>query len=189
MSDRGADASWRPGLALVCVDTGQIDEARTQFNELATNDFAGIEQDSLRPTCLCYLAEVACVLDDKDRAKVLYDLLQPYRDLALVVGNATACLGATARYLGQLATLLGDFEAAERHFRYALELNERMAAEPWQAHTQFEYAKMLRLRGDAPKEAADSLVTSAAATAERLGMQALLSRISSDARDDSVALQ
>jgi hypothetical protein len=56
-------------------------------------------------------------------------------------------------------------------------MNKRMDARPWLAHTQQQYATMLRAchqSGD-PKKAA-SLVESARATAHELGMRALEER-------------
>ena len=39
-------------------------------------------------------------------------------------------------------------EEAERHFEDALEVNERMGALPWLAHSRADYARMLEARGD-----------------------------------------
>ena len=57
------------------------------------------------------------------------------------------CYGAASRYLGMLAATLGEFDKAEAHFEHALEMNERMGARPWLAHTKAEYALLLRRRG------------------------------------------
>jgi len=60
-----------------------------------------------------------------------------------------------------------------------LELNRRMGADTWLAHTAYEYGRMLLARGraeDASRVA--SLLTEAAALAERIGMHTLLDRIS-----------
>jgi hypothetical protein len=40
---------------------------------------------------------VCARLGDAERAEQLYDLLLPYRDLALVVPTTTICCGANAR--------------------------------------------------------------------------------------------
>ena len=80
---------------------------------------------------------------------MLHDLLQPYHEQTVVVGNATVCLGATSRFLGQLAATMARWDAAESYFRHALELNDRMGAAPWVAHTRFQYARMLLRRGRA----------------------------------------
>jgi hypothetical protein len=129
-------------------------------------------------TCLCYLVEVCDRLHDQARAAVLHDLLQPYHEQTVVVGNATVCLGATSRFLGQLAATMGRWDLAESYFRHALELNDRMQAAPWVAHTRFQYARML-LRRAAPADAARAaeLLAQAGAAAADLGMQGLAARI------------
>jgi len=174
---RGAGAAWRPGLALIYADLGLEADARAEFERLAADDFASIPRDSLWQTSLCYLAEVCDYLQDRERAAVLYELLRPYAGLAVVVGNATVSLGATSRFLGQLATVTGRWDDAEMHFKHALELNGRMEAAPWLTHTRFQYSRLLLRRGlreDA--ERADSLLDEALAAARQYSMEGLLAR-------------
>ena len=178
VDEHGAGAAWRPGLALVYADIGDREKARVEFDRLAADSFGTIPRDSLWQTSLSYLAEVCCELDAAEEAKNLYDLLLPYKNLTVVVGNASVCLGATSRFLGQLATMLGQWDAAERHFKHALELNSRMAASTWLAHTQFQYSQMLFQRGGASDiEFANELMDTALQTANELEMRGLESRI------------
>ena len=83
-----------------------------------------------------------------------------------------------AQFLGQLAATMGRWDLAESYFRHALELNDRMQAAPWVAHTRFQYARML-LRRAAPADAARAaeLLAQAGAAAADLGMQGLSARI------------
>jgi hypothetical protein len=178
LDQEGADSAWRPGLTLACADVGDLQEARKQFDIIANDNFSAIAQDSLRQTCLCYLAEVCDALGDTKRAEELYDMLLPYAEFVLVVGNATACLGSTARYLGQLATLLERFDAAEQHFEFAGDLNRRTAAAPWLAHSNYEFARMLIRRGDTgDRGRAADLLADAEHTSRELGMGYLLGKI------------
>jgi hypothetical protein len=73
--------------------------------------------------------------------------LEPYAGTILVVGYGVACYGAADRYLGMLATTLGDWEVAEARFDAAMDLNRRMGAPTWLAHTAYEYGRMLHTRG------------------------------------------
>jgi len=180
VDDHGTGAAWRPGLALVYADIGENEKARIEFERLAEDRFSAIPQDSLWQTCLTYLSEVCCALDRQEDAQVLYGLLSPYENLTVVVGNASVCLGATSRFLGQLATLLGRWEDAARHFEHALELNARMSAPTWLAHTQFHYSQMLMLRGETEDvEPAKEYLDSALRISTDLGMRGLESRIKS----------
>jgi class 3 adenylate cyclase len=69
------------------------------------------------------------------------------------------------------------WEDAEQHFQYALEMNARMGARPFVAHTQQEYADMLLRRGKpGDREKALELVSEALDTAQELGMKALVEK-------------
>jgi DNA-binding CsgD family transcriptional regulator len=76
-----------------------------------------------------------------------------------------------------LAATLGEWERAERHFEGAMELNRRMAARTWLAHTAYEYARMLIASGQAEDERLGALLGEATVLAEQIGMPALLGRI------------
>ena len=131
---------------------------------------------------ICLLAETCVILGDTERAAPLYELLLPYASLNAVAVPELA-LDSTSRPLGVLATLLGRFEDAARHFEEALRMNERMGARPWLAHTQEEYARMLlgrASRGD--RERAEELLSRAHAAYRELGMQSDASKAAALAR-------
>jgi class 3 adenylate cyclase/tetratricopeptide (TPR) repeat protein len=181
VADKPRDAVWRPGLALIAADLGFTQAAQKTFVAMAAEGFA-LPVDAKRNITLCYLAEVCARLDDGERAKQLYELLAPYRDIAVVVPIATVCCGANARYLGMLASTIGNWASAEAHFEAALEMDERLEAWPWLAHTKHEFALMLRERGrPSDQDRADGLLAEASASAERFGMGALRERIRSPA--------
>ncbi|NNC77830.1 MAG: AAA family ATPase [Woeseiaceae bacterium] len=172
--EEGVDAAWRPGLALIYADLGCIDDARRHFDELAQEDFRAVPRDSLWQTCLTYLAETCDALQDTRRALKLYEFLRPYSELALVVGNVTACLGAASRPLGQLASTMEEWDTAEQHFQHALELNQKMDAKPWMVRTRYQYARMLARRGnDNDTERSAKLIELANTDARTLGMQSV----------------
>ena len=58
-----------------------------------------------------------------------------------------------------------------------MELNARMGARTWLAHTAYEYARMLLARGQTNGGRAGVLLGQAGTLAEDIGMHALLSRI------------
>jgi DNA-binding SARP family transcriptional activator/tetratricopeptide (TPR) repeat protein len=158
-------------LAHVYARVERTEDAEALLRKLTSRDLSEWHVDEEWLVSICLLAETCAMLGDTERAAALYELLLPYASL-----NATAApelpLGSTSRPLGILATLLGRFEHAARHFEEALWMNERMEARPWLAHTQEEYARML-LRRNAPgdRERADQLVARAQATFLELGMQ------------------
>jgi class 3 adenylate cyclase/tetratricopeptide (TPR) repeat protein len=171
------DAAWRPGMALIASDLGFHDAARKSFEDLAAGGFA-FPFDAKRTLTLSYLAEVCSRLGDVDQAERLYDLLLPYRDLAVIAPTTTVCCGSAARYLGMLAATLGDWGEAEEHFAAALTMDEQLQAWPWLAHTKHEFGLMLRARGrPRDHDHAAKLIAAAAASAERIGMPALQQKI------------
>ncbi len=178
VEERGAGAAWRPGLALIYAELDRETGARQEFERLAADGFAGLPRDSLWLTCISYLAEVCDYLQDGERARILYGLLLPHAEQTVVVGSASVCLGAAARFLGQLAAVNADWPNAESHFERALEIDGRMQAAPWLAKTQFQYSRMLLRRGRREDvERAGALLAEAAANAQRKGMNGLLSHI------------
>jgi class 3 adenylate cyclase/tetratricopeptide (TPR) repeat protein len=176
-AEKSRDPVWGPGLALIAADLGFTQAAQKTFGKIAADGFA-LPVDARRNITLCYLAEVCARIGDADRAERLYDLLRPYQDIAVVVPIATVCCGANSRYLGMLAAALRDWTTAEAHFEAALDMDERLRAWPWLAHTKHEFALMLRQRSrSGDQERADALLAAALASAERFGMGALAAKI------------
>lgn len=176
VSEKPEQAIWRPGLMLIASDLGFHEQARAHFEAMAQSDFV-LPRDAKRAITLTYLAEVCAELRDSRRAKMLYELLLPYRDVAILAAPNTLCGGAGAHYLGLLAATMSNWDGAERHFKVALAMNERLKAWPRLAATQFEYARMLLARGRKEDSVpASELRSMAIAAAERMGMGGLLHR-------------
>ena len=177
IDEKPDEKAWLPGFALIAADLGFEEPARRRLRELAE---AGFEMpfDAKRSTSLSYIAEVAVLLGDDDAAARLYELMSAYRHMTITAGIVTVCYGAASRYLGMLATTLGEFDKAEAHFEHALEMNERIRARPWLAHTKAEYALLLRRRGaTGDRERAEILANEAWRTAAELDMVALKRRL------------
>jgi tetratricopeptide (TPR) repeat protein len=165
--------AWRVALAQLYFLVGRETEARREFEHVAANDFARLPRDHVWLGATAALAELSAAFSDGERAAVLYEMLRPYADRNCTVGFAM-CYGPTARYLGLLATALGRPEAAAEHFESALQMARRMAARPWLAHAQYDYAAMLRGRDAAGDRArARRLAADAGEAAHELGMPTL----------------
>jgi tetratricopeptide (TPR) repeat protein len=161
----------RSVLAHVYARLERTDEAEALLHELTSHDLSDWHVDEEWLPSVCLLAETCAILGDRERAAVLYEVLLPYGSLNAVAVPEVA-LGAASRPLGILATLLGRFEDAARHFEEALRMNERMGAPPWLAHTQEDYARMLlRRNGRGDRAQAQKLLSQAQATYHELGME------------------
>ncbi len=184
MRTASATSVWGPGLTVLYVELDQLDEARTEFERLATRDFDDLPRDGRWATCLAYLAEVCAALNDPRRAAMLYRLLLPYADRALVLGGGFVCSGASGRHLGMLAATTSDWSASERHFEDALAMNTRIGAFLPLAHTRHDYAAMLLARGEpGDREQARALLRSSLSSAEKMGARALEQRAGARLRE------
>jgi tetratricopeptide (TPR) repeat protein len=148
-------------------------EAREALDALAHADLSDLLRDASWLPNLAMLSEVAVLLDDLPRARLLYTLLSPYAGRC-VVNFALLCQGSAARPLGLLATTLSQYDDAERHFEQALATNTRIRSPLWTAHTRHDWARML-VRRDGPGDAgrALELLRQALAAAQELELRAL----------------
>jgi DNA-binding CsgD family transcriptional regulator len=173
-SDR-SDA-WRPGLTAMLAELGMETDARC---ELARIHADGLDQlrASLWLASLSYLADSCAALGDAELAADVYSELLPSAGGNVMIGHLVLCYGAADRYLGMLAAVLGEWADAEAHFEAALELNARLGAQTWLAHTAYEYGRMLLLRRTAGDRArAAALLGKAISVAESAGLVSLAAR-------------
>jgi DNA-binding CsgD family transcriptional regulator len=111
---------------------------------------------------------------NRELASLLYADLLPYAGRQASVGALAGSEGPVSRYLGMLAILLGDHEAADAHLKSALEGSLAMGSPPYEALTRLENARLMLARrdsGDAP--AARENLETALSIARRLGMTPL----------------
>ena len=157
-------------LAHVYARLKRADEAKAILHELTRRDLSDWHVDEEWLLSICLLAETCAILEHAQSAGPLYELLVPYGSQNAVAVPELA-LDSVSRPLGILATMLGRFEDADRHFEEALRMNERMGARPWLAHTQEDQARMLLQRnGQGDRERAEKLLSLALATYHELGM-------------------
>ncbi|HTJ76458.1 MAG TPA: BTAD domain-containing putative transcriptional regulator [Acidimicrobiales bacterium] len=175
---RHPESRWflRSWQALAFCEVDRPEEARPIFDELAAKDFA---DHPFEPTWLHVMANCAAVcarLGDRDRARLLTELLAPY-DGQFVTISSLAYSGAVGHYLGLLAATLGDHRAAVDHFAAAAEVHERMGAPTWLARTRVAWAACLLDQGAVGgREQAGAMVAAARETAAALGLGAVAGR-------------
>jgi DNA-binding CsgD family transcriptional regulator len=126
---------------------------------------------------LSYLTDACAAVDDEALAALLYPELAPLAGGNLVIGYGVACYGAADRYLGLLASTLGEHDRAVEHFERALAVNREMGAITWVAHTLYAYGRTLLRRGGSDDAVqASELLSEAATLAQRIAMPVLLAR-------------
>ncbi len=169
--------AWFCSLAWLYVETDRPDDARSVLGQFDDSGIRSLPCDENWMLAIGLLSEVAAALADRARASTLYELALPFRDQNAVATVNVLCLGACSRVLGLLAATMRRWDEAEEHFEHALAFNTRMRTPPWIAYTQYNYATMLVAR-NAPgdRERALGMLDEAIATAEALGMKALLDK-------------
>jgi DNA-binding CsgD family transcriptional regulator len=171
-----AAGMWRPGLAALLAELGMHEEARRELGRIRRAGFDGL-RSSLWMASLTYLVDACSAVGDDALAELLYPELAPLAGGNVVIGHGVTCYGAADRYLGLLASTLGEHDLAVTHFEQALSINRRMGATTWVANTLYGFGRTLHMRGgsDDPRRASE-LLSEAAVLAERIGMSALLAR-------------
>ena len=156
---------WRPGLVALLAELGMEAEARRELARLAAEGLDAY-RESLWLTSLTYLTDACAALGDEATAALVYPELEPLAGANVMVGHLVSCYGAADRYLGMLAATLGEPDRAVAHFEHALELNRRMGAETWLAHTAYEYGRFLLARGRGNRDQARALLGEAGVTGQ-----------------------
>jgi DNA-binding CsgD family transcriptional regulator len=177
MIDRKGRGVWRPGLAAVLAELGMTQEAGRELRHVMLE---GLERErrSLWMAALVYLTDAAALLEDADAAELLYRELSPYSGANVIIGYLVACFGSADRYLGTLATVLGEWDLAERHFEAAAALNRQLGAHTWLAHTHYEHGRMLLRRGNpGDRDAASALMRDALGLAHTLELPRVAARV------------
>jgi eukaryotic-like serine/threonine-protein kinase len=169
--------AWRCALASIEAQIGNLEAARQEFERVAAHGFDRLPSDAQRLVALALLADAAAVLGEVDGAAALFDLLVPYDGLNLVAGRAASCQGPVSGLLGRLARTMGRHEEAERRFRDAIEMCQRMGERPFKATYRYELASLWLETG--PEERRDealALLAKALDTARELRMTSLIEK-------------
>ncbi len=177
----GREGPWGPGFAAVLAELGMEADARRELERVA-HDGLDRFRETLWLASLTYLTDACAALHDEATAAAVYPELEPFATTNVMIGHLVSCYGSADRYLGMLAATLGEADRAAEHFERAMDLNRRMGARTWLAHTAYEYARLQLAR----RQPADALLREAASLAERIGMPSLLAKIR--ALDVSIAV-
>ena len=167
---------FRCSLAHLYAELGRERDTRAIFDSVISGDLAREYLDAEWLFSMSLLPGPCAFLGDEQAAAKLYSVLLPYEDL-YAQAPVEAVFGSLARGLGVLATTLGNFDDAGRHFDVALETERKMRAPPWYAHAQHDLAAMLLTRGGtSDTQRARTLLAEAATAYHDLGMETWAAR-------------
>lgn len=125
---------FREMYALAVIRSGEPDQARRWLGPYAEQP--PVPRDYLWTTITALRSWVWTALGDGEAAADLHARLEPYAD-RLVYGSGTVVfLGSVQHWLGELAAVAGDREAARRHLEAALDVHHRLGLPFWEARTR-----------------------------------------------------
>jgi tetratricopeptide (TPR) repeat protein len=150
-------------------ELGGTDAVADGLRRLAADGFRSVDGALAMRANVAVLSELVAVLDERVLARPLLDLFREWGGQNLSI-EEYVCLGASDRYLGQLETVLGRFDAATARLERAIAFDEAFGSTLWAAYGRLALAAALSGRG-APGDhrMAARLRGEAAADAERSG--------------------
>lgn len=150
-SDAPEISPWMFGslLAKAHVEVDRTDEALRQLDAFAASGF-DLQLDQVWLSGMVDYADAAVECGDPGYAKPLFELLAPWHDQLPSTG--ASALPPVSHYLGGLAGVLGNYDAADAYFSHAAAMSERLGAKFFLARTDLWWGTMLARRnrpGDA----------------------------------------
>jgi tetratricopeptide (TPR) repeat protein len=123
---------------------GRHFEARLRLERLMADDLAEVRDDQNVLVAACALGEACIRLGSEFRhhAERVYDLLLPYADLEVALGQIAA-MSSVSYYLGRLAKYLARRDAAIDHLATAVDLHAKLESRPFTLYATFEEAEAL----------------------------------------------
>jgi DNA-binding SARP family transcriptional activator len=116
-------------------------------------------------------AEVAVLVGDVDRARILHRQLLPLEDRLVVFSPDATCHGSGQLALGSLAAVCGDLDEAVDRLTDAIAVNDRVGARPYAALAHRRLAGVLRARsGDGDVAAAEEHAAAARRIADEFDL-------------------
>ncbi|MEA2565374.1 MAG: hypothetical protein QOD49_551, partial [Actinomycetota bacterium] len=174
VAESGGMGLFRCGLVAALAETGGVDEAQRELDDLAGDDFGGVLRDLSWTVSLAFLSEACIQLGDSATATQVLGHFRPHTGHMAVMGWGVLCLGAVDRFLGMLEMAVGRLDEAIAYLEAGLALEEELGFRTFAARSRRWLGDGLLRRGggdDIPR--ATALLQRAAEDAEALGMPAL----------------
>ncbi len=131
-------------LAKAYVEGDELARAAELLDEFAGMGYE-LPLDQLWLTGMVDFAEATIECNHRGHAARLLEQLAPWSGQLPATGGSA--LSPVSHYLGGLATVLGDFDRAERYFEQSAKMSRHMGAMFFAARTNLLWGRMLVLRG------------------------------------------
>jgi class 3 adenylate cyclase len=170
-------SAWPAALTVILSETDERERARAVFDELAMEEFGGVQRDGNWLTAMSMLALSCHYLGDAKAARVLYAMLEPFAELSIPILAGAVSMGSTQLYLGHLAEAEGRLDVAIDHYERALESNRGTGARLMLTRTSLRLAETLVARdADGDRQRAADVIEAGLDTAreQKLDVEHLL---------------
>jgi class 3 adenylate cyclase len=169
--------AWQLTLTSFLAELGSEEEARAGFERIAAGGFEDVPRDLTWIAAMVRMSDAAHWLGDGTRAQLLFEKLEPFSGLVVVVGRAASSQGPVDFYLGRLAFTAGRAGEAVARFEAALTLAEHMHDRPFILESRYGLGRALAARGrTGDREGALEELTAALDGADAIGMRRLVER-------------
>jgi DNA-binding SARP family transcriptional activator/tetratricopeptide (TPR) repeat protein len=132
--------------AAVALELGDVEAARSELRHVCEVGIASVPRGDLWGGTLAHLARPLASLGSQEDSESAYRLLLPHAGTAAQAAGAVAFAGSFSHHLAVLATALGRWDEAERHFAAAAAMHADMGALVHLTRTRLEWAAMLSAR-------------------------------------------
>ena len=159
-------------LAVVLAEMGERHGARELLARFRAPADVLAGESVLQFMTLSFAADLAVALQDQELAEDVYRALVPADGRTIAMFSGIALYGSVSLYLGRLAGLLGNNDAAATHLHRAERSHRAVGARPYLLRTLAAQADLAVATGD--MTAAERTRSEAASLAHDLGMAWLL---------------
>jgi DNA-binding SARP family transcriptional activator len=140
VKDNPGVPGFRATLALAFSEASRVQDARNLVDQAMTSTFRHVPRDVTWLTVMCVYAHVSAGLEHLAAAAALYPMLAPWSQQ--IAFPAFGVWGPVGLYLGSLARVLGDLDAAKRHLTEAAHAATRAGAPIWGASAADQLARL-----------------------------------------------
>jgi DNA-binding SARP family transcriptional activator len=135
-----AGSAWWTVLAWIWAEQGHHADARAVVDRLAERQFAELQRDMNWISAIAELTEACRLLNDADRAAILYQQLLPFTGRIVTCARGAQAYGPVDYFLGLAAQTAGQSRVAHYHLSAALALSESCGADAW-AHAARQHLR------------------------------------------------
>lgn len=168
---------WTPGLALLLVETGSVEEAADAVRAIKSGEF-DLPVDAMWSTVMVFLIETMVRLGDQRSCAMLRARFAPIAGTNVTTGSGLLSFGRAERYLGMLSFTLGELDVAEEYLGVALEADSASGSALWANESRLWLSRVRRAQGHVPE--ADAMLEVVAHQAGEAGL-ARLERLATSA--------